>query len=365
MRIVTRYVLREFIATLLYCLIAFCMIFVIVDLFENLDDFLENRPAWTYVAAYYVCHISQYLIWIVPAVLLLASLYTMWRFAHKGELTAMRAGGIPFTRITAPLLGVAAGWTLILSLAGEFFIPDAVLWSRMVSADNFGPAPTFVRENIPYYNYSSRRYWTIEKLSLRDPGVLHGVEITQETPNQTRRWTLSAPTAEYLDGVWWMRNPQKRFFDEQDQPLPLSRDPLWMLEVRPMPELEETPRDIANEIRPWEYFSIRSMLRYLEAHPSMPEATRREKLYDLHFRVAIPWSAIVITLFAIPAGVATGRQSVVRGIILAIGLFLLFFAMTFLCEYGAQVGWLTPWIGAWLPNLVFFLAGLVLFQNQR
>ena len=78
-----------------------------------------------------------------------------------------------------------------------------------------------------------------------------------------------------------------------------------------------------------------------------------------------PLACIVITLFAIPMGIATGRQSVSKGIIGALAMFFMFYGITILCMVLAARGWLAPFPAAVLPDLVFLALGVRLFWKNR
>ena len=77
------------------------------------------------------------------------------------------------------------------------------------------------------------------------------------------------------------------------------------------------------------------------------------------------FACIVIMLFAIPAGVATGRQSVFKGILGALGMFFAFYALTIGCLVLARLGYLPAVLAAFLPDVVFLAIGIVLFHHQR
>ena len=88
-------------------------------------------------------------------------------------------------------------------------------------------------------------------------------------------------------------------------------------------------------------------------------------LLPLWAQIAAPLACIVITLFAIPAGIATGRQSVFKGIVGALGMFFAFYALTIAFMVLANLGWCPPVLAAFLPDGVFFLIGCRLFWRQR
>jgi len=47
MKIIDKYLIKQFLQTLFFGLIAFTLIFVVIDMMENLDDFIDQDvPEW-------------------------------------------------------------------------------------------------------------------------------------------------------------------------------------------------------------------------------------------------------------------------------------------------------------------------------
>jgi len=366
MRILQKYVLREFLQPLAYCFCTFYGLYVLSTLFDHFRKLAEARTPTGFAIHYLIAYMSPYVIWIVPASLLLAALYTMWTFCHHGELVAMRANGLSYVTVVAPMLAVAAVLTLLCALNQEYFAPRGREFAHRVEASNYRPFPPDIRESVSYYNYVGRRVWLINRINLDDPHVLEGVRITIERDDGKKAVDIACKRAEYLDGVWWLYYPQYRYFDGMGNLIDTPSNALLTLDARPMPHFTERPRDFVNEPNDkWEFLSLRDMRAYMHAHPQMDPLVRASKRYDIDARVAMPWACLVITLFAIPAGVATGRQSVFKGVLMAIGLFFSFYAASNGCLLLAKRGLLWPWLAAWLPNGAFLGAGLALFSRLR
>ena len=365
MKILHKYVLREFLLPLAYCFFTFYGLYVLCTLFSSstFKKITEAHPPTWFVIRYLLDYMSPYVVWLLPASLMLATLYTMWRFCHHSEIVAMRANGLSYATVVAPLLIVAAIAAVLCELNQEFYAPQGREFARRAEASNFQPPPPAVR-SVDYYNYPARRVWRINRMNLDDPHILEGVRITIEKPDGRKIVDIVCRRAEYLDRVWWLYSPQYKYFDENGDPVDAPANPLLNLTVRPMPHFNEKPRDFVIEGKEWEYLSLRDMITRVNAHPQTEDPG---KLYDIHARVAMPWACVVITLFAIPAGVATGRQSVFKGILMAIALFFSFYLACNGCMLlaNSKNELLAPWLAAWLPNVVFLGAGLGLFSRLR
>ena len=365
MRILTRYVLREFLAPLGYCLSGFLGIYILFELFNSISRLIEAKPPLSTVIAYFFAYISPYFEWLLPAALMLAALYTMWSFCRHSEVTAMRANGIGFTAIVRPLLSVAFIATICVALLNEFYTPDASEWAAQFRESRFKPQAGEVKEKVLFYNLPAGRVWMVDRMSMDNPNVLEGVSLSIDRPDGSRNLHITCRKAEYLDGMWWLSHPHYKYFDELNTPLEDPYPTLSSLSLRAFPEFGETPRDFLLMNKSWRHYTTRDMLHYLKTHPKIELADRVEKRYDIGKRLIAPFSCLVITLFAIPAGVVTGRQSVFKGVIAAVAMFFGFYATDMLCMVLARQMWLPVPLAVLLPNLAFLAAGLVLFHRQR
>ena len=365
MRILTRYVLREFLVPLTYCLIGFVGIYILFELIESFNRIMETKPPVWVVLQYFAGYLSRYLEWLIPAALMLGTLYTMWTFCRHSEITAMRANGIGFIVIVRPLLAVAAVMAVLVACVNEFYAPEAAERAQDTREAHFKPVTSKIKENIPFYNQQAGRVWRINKMSTDNPKLLEGVRLSSDRPDGSRQLDITCRKAEYLDGMWWLYYPQYQYFDELNNPVSNPAPKLAGIVVRAMPELTETPRDFLLMNKAWEFYTIRDMVHHLKTHPHLDKVEVASKTYDIQARLAAPFSCLIITLFAIPAGVATGRQSVFRGVILALAMFFGFYTASLGCMVLTKNGLMPVFLGAWLPNTLFLVAGSILFFRQR
>ena len=76
MRIITRYVLREYLIPLGYCLCGFVSIYVLFELFGSFSRLADAKlPAKT-VVEYFCAYLAPYFEWLAPAALMLTHFST-------------------------------------------------------------------------------------------------------------------------------------------------------------------------------------------------------------------------------------------------------------------------------------------------
>ena len=366
MRILTRYVLREFVVPLFYCLTGFVSIYVLFDLFGSFSRMMEARISFGEAALYFCGYFAPYFHYIAPAALLLATLYTMWSFCHHSEIIAMRASGVSFLAIVKPLLAVALAMAGFVAWVNESFVPARAQWASQMRNVRFDQDKLERADNIVLRNAPAGRVWNVGSMADADGAHLVDVRISTDRPNGgARLLNLTASRADWLDGEWWLSDVKVQHFNELGQEIATPTPELDALSFRCFPEFEEIPEDFLLQNRPWKYNSVKARLRYLESHPDLSAEMRRDSLYDVWAQLVSPLACLIITLFAIPAGIASGRQSVFKGILGALGMYFSFYGLTILLMVAAKNGWVPPVPAAVLPQVVFLALGVRAFLKQR
>lgn len=366
MKIIGRYLLKTYLLTVVYCFVGFSMMFIVIDLFSAVSKLLESKASTLDIALYYLCILVPSIEYIMPASLLLATLYTLWNLTKNNELIAMRASGLSFYTILAPFVAVGFFCSIANGLAKELIAPQAQAWSQSFK-DNLVRKPVAkIQHNTAYFNTRNRRLWMVEKFDLNQPRFLEGVKITEERADGSRIRDITAKRAQWLDRQWWLFEPSAQVYDEQDNPVgapaPLIPGRGTVME---MTYFSERPIDFVNEVRAGDTLNSIEMWEYIKRHPGLSREALAQKLSLMHSRLAMPWACLVVTLFAVPAGARTGRQSALVGVFSAVAFFFAFYAMA---QFGLFLGIrqvLQPWLAAWLPNLTFFAAGIVMVIKMR
>jgi len=365
MRILSRYVLREFLVPLGYCLVGFLSIYVLFELFGSFSRMMEAKLPLGLVLRYFCGYLAPYFHYIAPAALMLATLYTMWSFCRHSEIIAMRASGISFLTIVKPLLGVAFVLAAFVVYVSESYVPRRAHWAAQMKTIQFNQERLEKADNIVYRNPKDCRTWNVDEL-LDDAGTrMRNVRVSFDRPGGARLRTVTAERAEYLDGEWWFFNPVVQHHDAKGREVATPTPDLDRLPLRCFDELTERPEDFLMQNRPWKFNSVRDRLRYLETHPDLKGKPLAEYVYDIWAQIMAPWACVIITLFAIPAGIASGRQSVFKGILGALGMYFMFYGTTIGCMVVAKNGWANPILCAVLPCAIFLLLGIRSFIRQR
>ena len=366
MKLVTRYLLGHMRRPWIYVMVGFSLVAVLVDLFDNFSSFMDAGTPIRHVLLYYAVLLPTYLPYLLPISMLLALLYGLWQLGKNSEIVAMRACGFSLTQLIMPYLLTGVLASLALLAVNELFNPWATHWTRQFkSAQNASSkgAPARFSENLAYKNVVGRRLWRVDSFDPR-PAASHqmrGIKLTQQRPDGSDEYVLTANRARWLDGHWWFEDVETLYYNARgDRVGPVESSP-----SREMVELSETPRDFINEIKDSSERSAADILQFISTHKGISAEARNRMLVDFHYRLAAPWLCIIVVLVGVPFGMHTGRRGMGIGILLALLVFFGYYVlMGFGLAFGKQ-GLAPPLLAGWLPGALFFFLGVSLLRRSR
>jgi len=289
MRLLDRYLLRELLVPLGYCLGGFFVFWITFDLGGEIRDFTSSHLPWRDVARYYVVKTPELMVLVIPVALLLAMLYALTNLARHHELTAMRAAGIGRLRLTLPFLGVGIVASLVVFALNEIWVPDASQRAERIKAgasagtDALGPE---WQRNLAFHNERERRIWNIGAFN-RESGEMLSPNFDWLRSDGSRR-RVTAARAEYA-GPGWVFHDAYDFIYQPGVATPTERHQTNRLEIV---ELTETPEQIRSEIRFAEVsrgragrraeLSLREISDYRRLHPALTPGTRARLETQFH-----------------------------------------------------------------------------------
>src|SRR5438128_12333661 len=89
MRILDRYVIRNFLQVYFYCIAGFVSIWLIFDISDNICTFIDERIGLLLAVRYYGTQVPDGFIFLLPVSLLLALLFTVVRMSQPNEMVSM------------------------------------------------------------------------------------------------------------------------------------------------------------------------------------------------------------------------------------------------------------------------------------
>jgi lipopolysaccharide export system permease protein len=353
-RILDRYLLREFILYSLLGVGTFVALFIVVDLFEKLDIFVDNHAPLLTVIRFYTYNLPSILTQVIPVAVLLGTLLGLSTLRKNNEITAMQGAGQSPWRLARPLLLAAIVISTAQYAMNELVGPQAHLHQRRIMAEEIKGQSDPDRENRTEVRLlgAGRRFW-IARFYEGRAQTLREVSV-QFLDQPALRRRIDAAAARWRDGGWRFESGYYRVFHD-------STDTVLPFQAYGTTELGERPDDFRTTMRDPFYMSMQNLLIFARRLRESGGEVRKH-MTNFHIRASFPLADLVMVLL----GAALSLR-VVRGGNLAIGFGIsvsVGFAYFALIRVGQALGYngdLPPMLAAWLGNLVFGILGGVLF----
>ena len=351
MIILNRYILAAYLRILGLCIGSFVAIYLVIDFLDKVGRFSRAGGTALPIALFFVWKIPEIIHQIMPLAVLMATLMTLGGLSRTSELTAMRGCGISLIRITAPLIGLAAGVSILTLIAGEFIIPYSIERTKYIEG-------VLIRKKSPNAFFRQSNIWfrdenVILQARFFDPSraTLKGVTLWRVDSAMAPTERIEAREAVLKENRWLLLDAVTRVFSDANVTSRVSSAPLPVLLDLQLADLKVLERDADN----MGFFELRRYTRNLQEGGYDP--TRY--LAQMHSRISLPFAALVMGFLGIPFALRSGRTSGIAvgiGISLGIGFgYLIVNAV--LLSFG-QSGALPPVISAWAANVLFAGVGV-------
>jgi lipopolysaccharide export system permease protein len=358
-RILDKYLLREFAWPLLYCFDAFAMLMIVIDLFNTLDEFIGNHARFTTVVHYYLILFPEMFVHIMPMALLLALLFCLANLSKYNELVAMRASGVSLARLATPLLAVGFVATIAVFAVDELFVPHGRAQADALRAAVKGRnTRDWLTENFFFDNSVEHREWFARRFDTRQ-FQMDNVEVHDRKEDGTARFDVYAESARWLDGQWHFFNAT--VYDH-------GREPPVVASVAEtnFPAFKESPRRLAVEGKHPDQLTTRELRRYIRVQRQTNHLAGLAKFeVELHTRYAFPTTCVIVVLIGIPLGMRVSRSGPLLGVGTALTLVVSFYFLNYITLAFGNGGRIPPAVAAWMTNAIFAGVGVVLLARAR
>jgi len=210
-----RYLVRRFLPLFALCLGSLLMIWLLIDLGDNLADLRRSPNFIAATARFYVLQFPTIFVLIVPYALLLSLLYCLGKMSKSREIIAIIQTGRGMVRLVAPLLVASLFLSAACLIFNYHWAPWAEGYKDILLARAKG-ARASQATNVLYYESSARRLWKVGEFPLDNTGVapLLGVVVTQTHPDGRLKSRLISPQATWdrKSTQWTFENPVVEHF---------------------------------------------------------------------------------------------------------------------------------------------------------
>ncbi|MEO6316541.1 MAG: LptF/LptG family permease [Chitinophagaceae bacterium] len=360
MKILDRYIIKNFLITFVFTIVALTVISIVIDSSEKADDFVKSGlTSSQIITKYYIGFVPFIISMIFPLMVFIAVIYFTSKLAGRSEIVAILANGVRYRRFLQPYFVGGCLLGLLLWYCNMYVFPkgnaiknefqlryidnNSSYYSGQISNTTFYlKSDTFTYVAIRYYDTTNKVSSGFFLQKIKGNKVyynLRGESIKWDTAH--RNWKVENAVERKIDGM-----------HETVRQVPAMNLNLTI-----------TPADLRRD----EYLKDKLSSPDLKHFIAMEELRGTEGLntYKVEYyrRIATPFSVVILTVLG--AVVASRKTRGGSGLHLAFGIVAAatFVIMDRFSIVFSSKGNLHPMVAAWIPNIIFIVVTFFVYRK--
>lgn len=352
------YIIRKYLGTFFFSLLLFMSIAVVIDISEKIDSFIgEKIPLKEILFDYYLYFFPWIGLMLSPIFVFLSVIIFTSRLTNNSEIVAMTAGRVSFYRLLLPYLIAASFLTCIFLAFNHRWLPYSVgkkmqfeekykinTLSRTFNNIHFRPA----KDTFVYFQNFNEIDTVAYKFALeviKEKKLLYKIKAERLVWNgKAKAWNLE----EYE-----IRKNIYPFHDSIETGYKKTmKMPFGAKEFYEAPTYKETMN--TNELE-----------KYIKKEKMKGSENLKYYYAEKYKRTANPIGTIILTIIAVAMTTKKSRGGMGLSIVIGLALAGIYFLFLQFSTVFATKGTLDPFIGTWLPNIVFGTIALLLMLMAK
>jgi lipopolysaccharide export system permease protein len=421
MKIATKYILSEYLPTFFICFIFFFMMYIINHILVIIKPLIEKNIPFDLVWMMIVTILPTYTMFSFPFSILLATLMTIGRFSGDNEIVAFKSVGISLTTVFKPVF-----ITGIIVMLVAFGINDRLKPLGMKKQFETRNKIATIKPTLYFKSKTVKKYGNkvLFTDTVKDTSINGIVIIDRDNDNQKRiisaKKALFQTPEEMKEAVEIQMEDAMVQFQQKDRPQEFhygfgktikyyikfmdfddansfrsSADVKNTFEL--FKDVQTQKTNVNNEINNKEaeyirnqelfretaystYFqnnrssnsnknNLRGMDNYLNSMDTLKKdkpntySLNRRKI-DFYDKFSLPLACIIFVIFGAPIGIYSRRAGYAFGFIVGLMLCGIYWFFYYGMIVMGKKMVLPPFISVFLPNLVFFIIGIIILIKR-
>jgi lipopolysaccharide export system permease protein len=371
MKILDRYVLKQFLIGYAIAFGVLIGMIVAMDLFINLDEFAENADAGARTMLYNIASFygARILLWfrdMAGVITVIAAVFSLARMTKNNELIAVMASGVSLKRFIAPIIGIAAILMSLQVVVQELAIPN--LTGQLIRSHD--ELPGAKHYDLWFASDSNGNLINTAQYDEKTQAIDHPFIIVRKRMERSDQMVVTGRI-----------KAQKAVYDRQrggwvltgGEMLQISDTSTAAAPSRQVSAVDFFASDLTPQQIPMRrqegYKSLLSSAQLMQLANS--QGTRQSDLAELylqkHTRVTDPILNLVMLLVALPVLVCRDPRDMKTAIVISFVTSTSCFVLTFVCKMFATELFfnLRPEFWAWAPIFIFVPIAFIQMDSMK
>ena len=358
MSVIHKYITRQFFKYFGMVLALVIVVYLSIDFFARIDNFLEADIPSSLILAFFLYKIPLIVSQITPIAVLLGVLAVFGLMSKNNEILALRSGGVSSYYLLQPVVTIGVILSILLFVFSEAVVPLSIIKSNRI-AEKTSKKHLMTSRGKNIWIRGDR---TITHIAYYNPSdqTIEGVSVAWFNADFELTGRINARKGAYLNGGWVFYDcliQQQINTAPENHHVALYDGKMGQLDLKPSDLLH-----VAKESEELPFFQLYRYIRKVETQGY--DATKYR--VDFYAKTAFPCICLIMTLFGSGLSLRGSTRdgmiiSFAYGVLTAL-VYWLFYSFCISLGYGSM---LPPVIAAWAANLIFFCAaGLAVYNLE-
>ena len=355
------YILREIAVPFIMILFVLTFVLLMGRILQLMDLMVNKGIGFIDIAKFIILLMPSFLMFTIPISLLVSILIGLGRLSGDNEITVMKASGVSMYQLSQPIAVASILAFIMTAVITLFLVPQGNYATKQHLYDvSKKQASIGIREKVFIDDFKGLLIYA-ETIPM-DGAYMEGVLISDtrltaepSTIIAKKAYLISDPKAltvtmrlengstHTVDAG--LKNYRKMDFSTYDVSLDIGSALFDENKLKEKSSGEMTVLELQEKLQ----------------KTGLEKQYVREVAIELNKKLSIPMSCLIFGILGLPLGIRAHRSVKSRGISMGAIIVVLYYMLQLGGEALVQTGKVSPPVGTWVPNLVFGLAGIVLF----
>jgi len=361
-KIIDRYILKEI--AFPFFMILFILTFVLLmgKILQLMDLMVNKGIRVTDIALLVIYLMPSFLLFTIPISLFVAIMMGLGRLSGDNELLVLKAAGLSLHRLARPILVAVAACFLLTALTSYYLAPQGNFAVKTLLFDMARQkASAGIKEKVFNDEFSGILLYAdrVPVSGEHMEGVL--ISDTRNTAEQRtiiaeRAYLVADPRA--MTVTLRLENGATHSVDRNLNNYRRMDFGRYDLKL----DFGAAMAGDAEKTKASTEMTVGEMVRRMR-DKKLKDEDLRELAIEINKKFSIPFSTLVFGILGIPLGIRKHRTVKYWGFTIGLAVVITYYLLRLGGEALAETGRLTPFIGAWAPNIILGVAGIWLFMR--
>lgn len=357
MRILRDYILKDFFHSFTLSIVVFTFVLLVGNIIQLANLIINKGIDIISVLKLFFYLIPWLLAFTLPVAALTGVILSFGRLSSDGELNAMKASGISLYRISMPIVLVGIIFSFLAFFLNDQISPNASFASRRVIKEIGMKRPEAALEAGTFIRGFENYVIFIHEIK---GNKFKNIRVYQPQEGKPTR-TIVAESGEISSSQEKNMVELKLYNGTSEEPSVTDPDTFYKLNFKTYSMSLDLSKIVKKEKVQKKMREMNIKELNLEANSFIRQGIDPRPVYvEIYKKINMSVASFVLILIGVPLGIKAHRSEKSIGFGISLLLFAVYWG-TFLAGVAASLqGVVSPLWGVTLPNIIFFLVGLVL-----